>query len=578
MKRQTRANRLSLGFGFTVARFLNEEGNQTARESVLKIFELCRQLDDLRREPSGLNSKRQALHHALDGALRKFQFRATLIDYQVHWTGISSSEDETGTIPTANFIKVLLEMTEDGSIERIRRCLCGQWFFALTNKKTVCSDACRFQKFKQGKAEQFKKERAAYMRSYRKSPILKKRKAPNAKKKHSEELPQHRDNDGLHKRRGVWYYCLTVDGKRRFFSTKTRSYSEARTVRSQAIKAQLEGLLPTEQAKWRFETLLAQVLEDRKPHLAANTIRLERERSGPLLKHFSGRRVSEIDAGAIRRYQNARAKLVGPRTVNLECKLLRQILKAAKTWGMVSDDFKALKENRRGPGRAIEEDHERLLLRIARSKPGWDAAFYAAMIAANTTMRGCEIKGLRVGDVNLIEREVTVGRSKTDAGQRCIPLNDGGMWAFARALERATALGATSREHFLFPGFCFRNTKSTVRGTGYDPLRPQKTWRSAWRSLVKETAHQAGREAANRALEAGKGLRAAIEAWKRAAALLTGLRFHDLRHLAITKFAESEASDGTIMSIAGHLDRSMLEHYSHIRAAAKRKAVDTQSC
>ena len=28
------------------------------------------------------------------------------------------------------------------------------------------------------------------------------------------------------------------------------------------------------------------------------------------------------------------------------------------------------------------------------------------------------------------------------------------------------------------------------------------------------------------------------------------------------------------MSIAGHLDRSMLEHYSHIRAAAKRKAVE----
>jgi hypothetical protein len=36
----------------------------------------------------------------------------------------------------------------------------------------------------------------------------------------------------------------------------------------------------------------------------------------------------------------------------------------------------------------------------------------------------------------------------------------------------------------------------------------------------------------------------------------------------------SEASDQTIMSIAGHLDRKMLEHYSHIRNAAKRKAVD----
>jgi len=52
------------------------------------------------------------------------------------------------------------------------------------------------------------------------------------------------------------------------------------------------------------------------------------------------------------------------------------------------------------------------------------------------------------------------------------------------------------------------------------------------------------------------------------------LRFHDLRHLAVTKLAESEASDATIMAIAGHLSREMMEHCSHIRGAAKRKAVD----
>jgi integrase len=61
------------------------------------------------------------------------------------------------------------------------------------------------------------------------------------------------------------------------------------------------------------------------------------------------------------------------------------------------------------------------------------------------------------------------------------------------------------------------------------------------------------------------------------AANLPGLRFHDLRHHAISKLAEGEASDQTIMALAGHMDRSMLEHYSHIRAAAKRKAVDSIS-
>jgi hypothetical protein len=56
---------------------------------------------------------------------------------------------------------------------------------------------------------------------------------------------------------------------------------------------------------------------------------------------------------------------------------------------------------------------------------------------------------------------------------------------------------------------------------------------------------------------------------------LTRLRFHDLRHTAIAKLAESQASDQTTMSIAGHVSRQMLEHYSHIRLAAKRAALDS---
>ena len=54
------------------------------------------------------------------------------------------------------------------------------------------------------------------------------------------------------------------------------------------------------------------------------------------------------------------------------------------------------------------------------------------------------------------------------------------------------------------------------------------------------------------------------------------LRFHDLRHTAITNLSESlEVSKLTIMSMAGHLSRKMLEHYSHIRLQAKRRALDT---
>ena len=50
-----------------------------------------------------------------------------------------------------------------------------------------------------------------------------------------------------------------------------------------------------------------------------------------------------------------------------------------------------------------------------------------------------------------------------------------------------------------------------------------------------------------------------------------------MRHTAITKLGETLTSDQTIMAIAGHVSRRMLEHYSHIRIEAKRKALEAIS-
>jgi hypothetical protein len=62
-------------------------------------------------------------------------------------------------------------------------------------------------------------------------------------------------------------------------------------------------------------------------------------------------------------------------------------------------------------------------------------------------------------------------------------------------------------------------------------------------------------------------------AWKnvRKKAMVKG-RWHDNRHTLITELAESGAGDETIMEVAGHVDRQMLRHYSHIRMKAKRVA------
>ena len=117
---------------------------------------------------------------------------------------------------------------------------------------------------------------------------------------------------------------------------------------------------------------------------------------------------------------------------------------------------------------------------------------------------------------------------------RVVPLNQTALWAATRLYERAKKLGASEPEHYLFPA-CERGQ--------IDLTVPQKTWRSAWKSLT---------------IEAG----------------MKGLRFHDLRHHAITQLAEKGVADQTLMSISGHVSRQMLDHYSHVRVQAKREAVN----
>lgn len=50
-------------------------------------------------------------------------------------------------------------------------------------------------------------------------------------------------------------------------------------------------------------------------------------------------------------------------------------------------------------------------------------------------------------------------------------------------------------------------------------------------------------------------------------------RWHDMRHTFVSRMTESQASDATIMALAGHLSRKMMERYSHTRGEAKRAAI-----
>jgi integrase len=374
----------------------------------------------------------------------------------------------------------------------------------------------------------------------------------------------------IYKRGGHWHLDVTIAGVRYREALDTTDKREAKELEKKRITAISQGKAASKAGRVfvrkPFAEAAAVYQDERRPHVAERTMQFERERLKPLCAHFGDRPLLRIKAEDIAAYQTARLNAgVSGRTVNMETGVLRRMLKRAKVWAAIAEDVRSLPERAGAVGKALPAALKRKLFETAASNPEWMVTHCAAVLAVSTTCRGVELKNLRWRDVDLAGRVVHIRRSKTEAGHRPIPLNGDALAALVRLLERAHALGASEPDHFVFPA---------CESYRIDPKRPQKSWRTSWRRLVSETGRRLGREAASDALAAGHGLRGAIGAWRRAAAPLRGLRFHDLRHQAITELAEAGASDATLMAIAGHMSRRMLEHYSHVRMAAKRSVVE----
>jgi len=371
----------------------------------------------------------------------------------------------------------------------------------------------------------------------------------------------------IYKRGGYWHLDVTVHGVRYREALDTTDRREASTLEKKRVAEILAGKAASktgrEFARKPFGEAAKVFLEARKPHVAERTQQFEKERLKPLTKYFGENPLLRIKADHIAAYQNSRlAKGISGRTINMEVGVLRRMLKRAKVWAAVDEDVRMFPERAREIGRVLTAEQKQLLFETAATRPDWMVTHCAAVLAVSTTCRGVELKHLRWNNVDLFDRVLNIKRSKTEAGHRGIPLNADAMAALARLWERAQLLGATDPQHFVFPA---------CEHEHIDPTTPQKSWRTAWRSLVKQAAKLAGDEAAKLAEQAEKDT---DEARRRASEPFRGFRFHDLRHQAITELAEAGASDATLMALAGHMSRRMLEHYSHVRMAAKREALD----
>jgi integrase len=347
------------------------------------------------------------------------------------------------------------------------------------------------------------------------------------------------NGDGLHKIHGspFWYYKIKENGRWRGISTKTASYTEAKRIRRNALQDQEEGRLPEgEIVRCPFERAASIYLQKAVMRLRPSSIKKEVSFLMRPKKLFGRLACEKITAMHIHQLQTEMKNDGRKNTYNnLVLGATMRVLRFAKVWRRIRDDVTRVSERDNKPvARVLKPEEKRQLFEVAKSNPSWATTYAAALIASSTTARGADLRGLVWSDIDLFEGVMAISDSKSEAGKRRIPLIPDAMLGYRILLERAIKLGIAGPQFYVFPA-C---EHSHIDGT-----RPQKTWRTSWRNLTR-------------------------------AAGLRGLRFHDLRHQCITELLEAGAAEAAVLSIAGHVSRKMMEHYSHIRMQAKRKALD----
>src|SRR3954464_9978266 len=110
--------------------------------------------------------------------------------------------------------------------------------------------------------------------------------------------------------------------------------------------------------------------------------------------------------------------------------------------------------------RALTEAEQNHWLDVAASKERWKMIYCYSLVGFCTTASSNELRGIRIGDVNVRDAIVSIqaASAKNRHRIRPIPLNESGVWAMEWLLDRALSLGSTQPNHYLFPFSPCRHT------------------------------------------------------------------------------------------------------------------------
>ena len=343
----------------------------------------------------------------------------------------------------------------------------------------------------------------------------------------------------VYKRGDSWWYSFIYAGRRVQESAKTTSKTNAKAVEQKRRREFEDGLNDLDRARKDRVRSIADLgamylkeykLKHRSGVWAEYAIR-------HLNKRLGTKMLVGINVGVIADYQSARLEeSAAPKSINDEVGILLRIM------GNRGDLLRAELKRKRTlklavseqPGKAFDVAEKDAMMRAAAESRS-PLILPALILALNAGMRDGEIRRTTWAQIDFAKSILTVGKSKTAAGQgRTIPLNSEiGPALLEHAKWYARKFGELKPDWYVFP---------FGRRGRMDPTRPVTTLKTAW-STVRRNAGVKG-------------------------------RWHDNRHTLITELAESGAGDETIMAIAGHVSRQMLTRYSHIRTEAKRHALE----
>lgn len=291
------------------------------------------------------------------------------------------------------------------------------------------------------------------------------------------------------------------------FPTKGEAAAWARGIEAQLDRAEL---LPNirDLCKLTVADLLTRYENEVTPTKRGE--KAERSRLQTLRRHtISQVRLSDLSGASAVRYRDDRLKQVQSASVRRELVVLRHVFEVAKSeWNipLASNPVRSIKlpKDSKPRERRLEDGEASKLFDAISKRSAWYVRPFLAL-AIETGMRRGELLSIRWRYVDLQKRTLKVQQTK-NGDARTVPLTP-------RAVEVLSSLEKIGDKVF--------------------PIKANAV-RLAWERL-------------------------------RAKAGLEDIRFHDLRHEAVSRFFEYGLSTTEVASISGHKDIRMLFRYTHLK-------------